>query len=186
MASPLCGVCSTPSPPCSVHCYKSHKTTHNAPSQGAPGDSASAPSDSTKFNPAASDSTSSDQSDPPKSLPALFERYPKLRAQLHDIYTSTQPPDPEVVQSDRRETGSWTRGRGWARGRGWGRGRGRGRGYGRGMGRGRGRDEHTLGPWTAEKAERAGLASLARAVSDEEGVREFVAFVRRGAMEKEG
>ncbi|KAJ9664897.1 hypothetical protein H2201_004949 [Coniosporium apollinis] len=165
---------------CSLACYKSHKTTHEAdpprtspsPSIGPPLPGIPAP-DPTARNPP--------PNAPPPTTPLpltalstdstfqrLLTQHPTLRAQLRTIYTATLEPPPRDNSAPMR--------------------------YGRGGQRGfRGRYRNRpVRPWTQETGDRYALRLLRDAMAAEgkegDGVREFVGFVGRvcGGRAEEG
>jgi hypothetical protein len=94
-----------------------------------------------------------------QKLQALFIMYPRLRAQLRDVYNATLPPTEDSNQESPYPQ--------FQRGRGGGRG---------GMGRG-GRQ----GPWNSDRGTQNGIDALGKAKvefgKDGEGVREYANLV---------
>ncbi len=163
---------------CSIECYKGHKPVHaNAQSPSGPSDNAYLlPSELLPVmlvNPPLLGTTTEHTSpgnlfrtlESSQDLPRLFSLYPKLWAQLHEIYLATLEPPPGYRDTELESNSRFDRGR---------------RRLG-GMIRGRGRSGGNGAPWTPQKGRKLALSRMRKAKDcedrDGDGIREFSRLV---------
>ncbi len=157
---------------CSIECYKEHRLVH-ANMQAAYWPDANVSGHSpehspvTLENPPSMDITlkSAQPGNPFTALESspdlqnLFILYPKLRAQLHEVYIATLEPPPTCQDSEQRNNSRFDGGRGQVRGRG------RSRRWGNGA------------PWTPQRGQKLAVSRIRKFrecdVKESDGLREF-------------